>query len=84
MAMASRAADPRVDPYTKAADALRVLPQLAAAELQACIAFRLDPFSFLLAKAGEKEKIAAERETRIELEAFRERERRQRASWGAG
>lgn len=79
--MGMRAADPQVSSYEKAKDALRVAPQLAAAELQFCIAFRLDPFSYLAAKLAESAAIRDERQDRIASEDFHEKEQRQRAAW---
>ena len=79
--MARRAADRDLAPHERAKDALRVAPQLTASELQFCIAFRLDPFSYLAAKLAETDAIAAEREERVRIAEFYERERRQREAW---
>lgn len=54
------------DPYVVATDALRVLPQLTAADLQLCLAFRLDPFSYLAATLAETDAVAEERRERID------------------
>lgn len=82
--MSGRAADPHTSAFEKAKDALRVAPQLTATDLQFCIAFSIDPFSYLAAKELEGDAIAAERERRVASEQFHEREQRQREAWGQG
>lgn len=75
------AADPQMSPYERVKDALRAAPQITASNLQLCTAFRRDPFSYLAAKLGEADAIAAEWEGCARIEAFHERERRQREAW---
>ena len=68
--------------YERATNALRVLPQLTATDLQVCAAFQLDPFAYLSAKLNESDALVAERQARADRVARNETYRRDMDDWG--